>query len=438
MLRTGKIGVASAIAAAALAATAAAASASPHHFFFERSGDAVFVQSDYAAGNTVSVYDRERGGTLEFAGTYATGGLGGALDGAVVDDLASEDSLVYDQDASLLFAVNAGSNSVSVFAVRGDQLALTQQISSGGSFPVSLAQHGNLLYVVNARAGGSLQGYVIAGDQLVPLAGSNRSLGLASVTGPTEFVSTPGEVGFSPDGRQLIVTTKSNGNDIDVYAVEPSGALSATAVVNSEPGTVPFGFVFDPFGRLAVTEAGTNAVATFRLSPQGTATNLASVATAQAATCWIVEDGATLYASNAGGPSLSSISFEPWNGLTLLTNTTTDPGTVDAAVAPDGRFLYARASERSSRCTTSTACAATRSARSCVSRRPISASSCTAGAATCDRRSNPRSERMTDAADPRHRLRAGRRAGQRLPGRRALTPRAPPLRAPSRGLPPLQ
>jgi hypothetical protein len=239
MLRTGKIGAASAIAAAALAATAAAASASPHHFFFARGGDDVFVQSDYAAGNTVSVYDRERDGTLELAGTTATGGLGGALDGAVVDNLASEDSLLYDRDAGLLFAVNAGSNTVSVLAVRGDQLTLVQQISSGGTFPVSLAQHGNLLYVLNARDGGDLQGYVIAGDHLAALPGSNRSLGLASVTGPTEFVSTPGEVGFTPDGGQLIVTTKSNGNDIDVYAVGPTGVLSATPVVNSEPGTVP-------------------------------------------------------------------------------------------------------------------------------------------------------------------------------------------------------
>jgi len=81
----------------------------------------------------------------------------------------------------------------------------------------------------------SLQGYVIAGDQLVPLAGLEPSLGLASVTGPTEFVSTPGEVGFSPDGRQLIVTTKSNGNDIDVYAaraerraVRDSGSSTAS------------------------------------------------------------------------------------------------------------------------------------------------------------------------------------------------------------------
>jgi DNA-binding beta-propeller fold protein YncE len=340
MLRTGKIGAASAIAAAALAASAAAASASPHHFFFGRGGDEVFVQSDDAAGNTVSVYDRQRDGTLELAGTTATGGLGGALDGAVVDDLASQDSLLYDQAAGLLFAVNAGSNSVSVLAVRGNQLTLVQQISSDGTFPVSLAQHGNLLYVLNARGGGALQGYVIAGDHLAALPGSNRSLGLASVTGPTEFVSTPGEVGFTPDGNQLIVTTKNNGNDIDVYAVEPTGQLSATPVVNSEPGTVPFGFVFDPLGGLAVAEAGTDAVATFALSPQGTLTELASVATTQAATCWIVEDGTTLYASNAGSPSLSSVSLEPWNALPLLTNTTTDPGTVDAAVSPDGRFLY--------------------------------------------------------------------------------------------------
>jgi 6-phosphogluconolactonase (cycloisomerase 2 family) len=343
MFHLRKLGAAAALAVAALAATAGAASASQQNDFFDHGGggDTVFVQSNYTAGNTVSVYDRASSGALTLAGTYPTGGLGGALGGAAVDYLASENSLVYDQFDNLLFAVNAGSNTVSVFAVRGDQLQLTQQISSGGTFPVSLALRGNVLYVANARNGGSLQGYVVLGEHLFALPGSNRSLGLASVTGSTEFVNTPGQVGFTPDGRQLIVTTKANGSDIDVFRVGLFGELSPTPVVNSEPGAVPFGFTFDAAGHFEVAEAGTNTVATFALSPQGTVTQLASIATTQKATCWIVSDGPTLFASNAGSPSVSSIALNPGTGsLSLLTATTTDPGTVDATVSPDGRFLY--------------------------------------------------------------------------------------------------
>jgi hypothetical protein len=35
--------------------------------------------------------------------------------------------------------VNAGGNTVSVFAVRGDRLSLRQFVGSGGPFPVSIA-----------------------------------------------------------------------------------------------------------------------------------------------------------------------------------------------------------------------------------------------------------------------------------------------------------
>ena len=41
------------------------------------------------------------------------------LSGSVVDHTASEGSLSYDRASGLLFAVNAGSNSVSVFRVSG-------------------------------------------------------------------------------------------------------------------------------------------------------------------------------------------------------------------------------------------------------------------------------------------------------------------------------
>ena len=341
-----RIGAAVAIAAAAIAVSSGSAFAAPtvRDLDLHQRDGAVFVQSDNTAANTVVAYDRAAGGTLSAVGVYPTGGKGGALVGAVVDDLASQGSLVYDRDQGLLFAVNAGSNTVSVFDVRGSGLALAQVIGSGGVFPVSIAVHDDLLYVLNARDGGSVQGYYLLFGRLFPIPGSTRSLGLNPALTP-EFTHTPGQVGFTPDGRQLVVTTKGNGSDIDVFGVDWLGRLSASPVLNSEPGLVPFSFVFDPAGGLDVAEAGPpSAVGTFTLAPDGVLTPVASVATGQPATCWVTQDGAVLYASNAGGPSISSISLVPWGSLTLLATTTiADAGAVDATTSPDGRYLYVQA-----------------------------------------------------------------------------------------------
>jgi 6-phosphogluconolactonase (cycloisomerase 2 family) len=341
MHRYRTVGAAAVLATAALALAAgpAAAAVPRPESNLGSGGDAVFVQSDNPAANTVVAYERAADGSLTPANTYATGGLGGVLAGSVVDHLASQGSLVYDRAHQLLIAVNAGSNTISVFAVHGSELALVQILGSGGSFPVSVAVHGNLVYVLNALEGGSLQGYSIAAGRLLALPDSRRSLGLNPTATP-QFVNTPGQLAFTPDGERLIVTTKANGNDIDVFGVDRLGLLSPTPVVNAEPGAVPFAVAFDAAGHIALAEAGPNAVATFALRPDGTVEELASVATGQAATCWVAVDGSVLFASNAGAASVSSVSVAPWGALTLLATTSTDGGTVDAATSADGRFLY--------------------------------------------------------------------------------------------------
>ena len=233
---------------------------------------------------------------------------------------------------------NAGSNTVSVFAVNGDHLALRQVLGSGGTFPVSVAVHGDLVYVVNALNGGSLQGYRMRGGFLAPLPGSSRALGLDPTATP-QFTNTPGQVAFTPDGSRLIVTTKANGNDIDVFTVGFAGLLS-TPVANSEPGTVPFAISFDTHGHLVIAEAGTNALATFTISNHGTLTNLDTTGTGQAATCWVAPAGRFLFASNAGSAAESGFTSAANGQLTLLGATATDAGTVDASAAAGGRFLY--------------------------------------------------------------------------------------------------
>jgi 6-phosphogluconolactonase (cycloisomerase 2 family) len=326
LLRAGVLAIA---ATAVLAGPAAASSA--HH-------GALFVQSDDPAGNTVSVYDRGGDGALHAAATYATGGLGGVLAGSVVDHLASQGSLALDREHHLLYAVNAGSDTLTVFEVDGDRLHREQVIGTGGRFPVSVAAHGHAVYVLNARNGGSIQGFLRLGDRLVRVPGWHRSLGLDPTLAP-EFVNTPGQVAFSPRGNQLIVTTKSNGNQIDVFNLAHSGRPSASPVVTADPGGVPFAVTFDRTGRLDVAEAGPNAVASYVLHRDGTLTLVDRVLTGQAATCWITGTGRELFADNAGSATVSSFDVHA-GGLTSRGTTATDAGTVDATVTSGGHYLY--------------------------------------------------------------------------------------------------
>jgi len=300
----------------------------------------VYVQTDNTAGNQVVAYHRGANGALTKTGSYATDGLGGILNGSVVDHQASQGSLEYDGRYGLLLAANAGSDTVSVFAAHGDRLALRQVIGSGGSFPVSITTRGDLVYVLNALDGGSVYGYRISDGHLVPLPGSSRALGLDPSETP-QFTSTPGQVAFTPDGSQLLVTTKANGDDIDVFGVGRGGWLSAKPVVNSEPGTVPFAVSYDRYGHLLVVEAGTDALATFAISGDGTLHHLGSALTGQMATCWIAPDGQFFYVSNAGSANVTGYTVTSGGHPVSLGNTTTGAGTVDAIAS--GKFLYVRA-----------------------------------------------------------------------------------------------
>ncbi|MBO0870073.1 MAG: hypothetical protein J2P15_16060, partial [Micromonosporaceae bacterium] len=289
-----------ALGGAIVAATQADASETPHAV----SPHAVFVQTQNTAGNTIVGYRRGADGSLTRTGSYPTGGTGGQLNGSVVDHTASQGSLILDRWRQVLYAVNAGSDTVTVFAVHGDRLTRLQVIGSGGEFPVSITVHGNLVYVLNARAGGSIQGYRWAGPALVAMPAWHRALGLDPTATP-EFTHTPGQVAFTPNGSQLMVTTKAGSDAIDVYRIAASGAPAASPTVNAAPGTTPFGVTFDPRGRLVAALTGPNAVASFTINRDGTLTQLDQEPTGQAATCWVVADGGLFYASNAGSGTVS-------------------------------------------------------------------------------------------------------------------------------------
>ena len=303
-------------------------------------GKAVFVQTNEPSGNQIAVYDRGSDGSLTRVATYSTGGLGEyASPGTESDTLASQGSLVLTRGHRLLIAVNAGSDTISVFRVHGNRLHLRQVLPSGGQFPASIAVHHKWVYVLNAGGTGIVQGFRIRGNALHTIPGSARSLGLANGD-PPNFLMSPGQVGFTPNGKKLIVTTKASGSLIDVFLVGRNGLLSATPVENPSATPVPFAFTFGA-GRLVSGEAGTSSVTTYLIEHGGTLADPKSASDGQMALCWIVKARGFFFVSNTASNNISSFRIDS-SGQPSLVNAvaaTTNPGPIDMATS--GRFLYA-------------------------------------------------------------------------------------------------
>ena len=308
-------------------------------------GGVVFVQTNEPSGNRILVFDRSGDGHLTRVADYSTGGRGGvAAPGTESDHLGSQGSLAYDPQRGVLIAVNAGSNTVSSFSVNGDRLRLESVVPAGGLFPASVTIHDDLVYVLDSGGPGTVQGYRLDGAVLRPIHDSARSLGLDN-TDPPFFLKSPGQVGFTPNGGQLIVTTKGSGSNIDVFAVGPDGRLSGTPVRNASATPVPFAFTFTPNGRLAAGEAGMSDVSTYRVRSDGTLAESKSQTDGQTALCWIVRVERYYYVSNTGSNDLSGYTISATGQPSLVTPTgvvaSTEPGPIDLASPAGTRFLYA-------------------------------------------------------------------------------------------------
>ena len=302
-------------------------------------GKVVFVQTNELSGNRILVYDRGQGGQLTQAGSYATGGNGGAAaPGNESDRLASQGSLAYSPAHQTLLAVNAGSDTVSAFRVQGDTLTLLNVVPSGGQFPNSIGVRDGIAYVLNAGGAGSVQSFRIGQVGLEPIAGSARSLGLAN-SDPPNFLTAPGQVGFTPDGRWLLVTTKASTSSIEVFRVQ-GDSLSAAPVVNPSATPVPFAFTFGPGGRLVDGEAGTSSVTTYGIQNDGTLTDPQSQSDGQTALCWIDRVHDLYFVSNTGSNTVSSFRIGPGGQpeLVAAVAATTNAGTID--LVSSGDFLY--------------------------------------------------------------------------------------------------
>ena len=222
--------------------------------------------------NQIAMYRRDADGQLALIDHFDTGGQGsGPGQRFAGDGLGAGDSVRLSTDNRWLFVANAGSNTVSVFAVGEEALTLvdvapTGDGSQGHRFPNSVTQHGDLVYVLNSADEGSITGFRISdAGILAPLPDSTRTIDANQRRFAPDALLNPTQISFTPDGSQLVVTIKDGPKAEDAPGVTPSGPgrvlvwnMDANGLPSADYARTdfanrgPFGFSFDAKGRLLV------------------------------------------------------------------------------------------------------------------------------------------------------------------------------------------
>lgn len=364
----------------------------------------VYAMSNNVTANTLIVYARRSDGTLSLLnGALRTGGRGAVLNplpgGA--DPLVSAFSLTI-VGRRFVLAVNAGSNSVSVFRILPDfNLRLVSVRRVPGVGTVSITTFGSIVYVASADTDGVFDSFdeqtgllngfrLTSGGRLIPLRRSLRRLSFR-----------PATIRFSPDGRSLLVSdgsfvglagfdpasppTVGSFDELTVFRVSRSGRLSlrpvATAIStpfgNSDGRNLPTAIGFDvtrvgstqfvivpevrfigPDGTLEgfVAPDGafsgnfqTSSVSIWRLTRTGRLIPAqldvlvgTSLSDGQIAACWaeVSADSKNFWVANTGSGTVSAFSFENGRARLLDEVAGRGPRPIGLWSTADSKFVY--------------------------------------------------------------------------------------------------
>lgn len=312
------------IPAAALAALAFPATASAH------AATAVFTLSNATSGNRVLVFARAADGTLAPAGSAATGGNGTGA------NLNSQGALALSPDGRRLYAVNAASNTLTVFAVHGTHLEWLAAVPSGGTTPTSVTAGHGRVYVLNAGTPG-VTGFWATGHGVRRIDDGATTLAAAD--------SAPAQVSLNPAGTALAVTNTGS-NTIDTISLNRDGSIHR---LRSHPsaGLTPFGFAFTARGVLVVSDAHQapfSAASSYRIGHTGSLRLLSGpVSSNEAAACWVAITGRWAFTADAGSGTISAYRVGDGGRLHLAAAAAADAGPtsnpLDESITPDGRYL---------------------------------------------------------------------------------------------------
>ena len=358
----------------------------------QSSGGIAYVVSNKADGNTVIGLSHDGNGNFTTLGEYPTGGVGtGDLevpglsprddshpltDGQ--DPLISAFAIQKTRDGQFVLVANPGDGTISSMKINEDySLSKVSTVKSGGSYPISITNHGDAVFVANIGAGnfkGTLAGFTIDMDgNLAPMENAVRKLG--------RFGGRPSAVKFTPNGKYVVITHILSGL-IAVFGYE-DGVLSKKPVSSIDSPQAdrhralanPVGFDFIPKGNgdaiLVMSEARffapglqlpkrdgqfffeTSSLTTYRVTADGDITLVTADALTghareggQRTNCWIgvSADGRYAYAVNALDSSISSYTIGADGSASLLEElaykTPSYTFLTDIYRSSDGKFFY--------------------------------------------------------------------------------------------------
>jgi 6-phosphogluconolactonase (cycloisomerase 2 family) len=319
----------------------------------------LYVQSNITATgkNSVIGYARAADGSLSpLPGSpYATGGTGFYDPTYQLGPFDSDQNLVADPEAGVLYTPNSGSNTIAALKIRpdGDLVPVPgSPFRAHGSNPISVAVNEGRLIVVNGdenaanpkpNAVPSFRGFPIVGDgQIFPVPGGAFRLAVGSAPGQALTTNTHG----------LVFTQEFLGGTLRSFAQAPLGQLIELDATKPplEPGEasqpLPLGLWAHPTERLLyVGLTNVSRIGVYRWSERGQLTFVRSVADSGAAPCWVRVNaaGTRLYAVNTGNHAIAVYDLtDPENPVQIqdanVQNTV--GGLFQFSLSPDQKFIY--------------------------------------------------------------------------------------------------
>lgn len=314
----------------------------------------LYTETDKSA-NAIVHYTRQADGSLVRAEITPTGGAGTnavRLNGTPgPNSLGSQNAVIVSPDHKMLFAVNAGDNSITAFALdqTSGKPSVLKTTLTLGSKPNSLAFTNGYLYATFLNGPNQLGAYKVQADgSLAQVALYNLGLygSLAGAAVPTQVVA-------SPDNHFVVVSAGTASNAVLAFPINADGSLGA-AVVNSKDVVSPFAGAYLPGKGASVYLSTSISGVSLTAFNQGSTGNLGAINVATAscvgAPCWlaVTPNGKFAYVGNGSG-SISSFAIGADNGVTLLQSIAAEEAPViagvtsvagDSWISPDGKFLY--------------------------------------------------------------------------------------------------
>ncbi len=284
----------------------------------------VYVESNASASNTNSIYAFKRdaaGNLTPLPGSpFLTGGAGVQYAGPNLGPFDSDQEVIINPQQTMLFAVNAGSDSVAVFHIEEDGSLKPVDGSpfpSGGNDPVSLALDGTTLYVANqsgdfARPSTILPNYTAMRVEqdgiLVPISDDiNDTSRNFQATVNVAAGSAPSQAYFAA-GTNLLFGADFLGGLLQHFRLDQQGQLHALAPIalpasEFAPATprLPLGLWSNPkYPVLYVGYVTANKMGVYRYSEEGGLKFLRTVSNAGQGICWIRsnKNGTRLYTTD--------------------------------------------------------------------------------------------------------------------------------------------